>query len=262
MDTTSLQPASAANRARLNGLSSELDGLSAILSSGVRQRREKDDARVSEMKERITQVEKSVVLETERRLELAVSLREHVSTQVAALRTRIESLISASQTELQRRIDEVHARITSLEERFASDRERVLADLATRHADLLARVSEFMKVVDEERRARLERERAIIDRIGKEEVASLSRYDMERTQREQVYMATRARLEEELESQSKAQEAFHAATGLEIASLKNALASEESARLAEDDEIAATITRYSSKLQSTLAVLVSMDTAF
>lgn len=248
--------------ARLAGMDQELDGLSSILATGLRQRREKDDARVTALKAQISAVEEAIALESERRLQMAASLREHVSTQVAALRTRIESMLAAAQTELQARIAEVHARITELEARFEKDKVTVLTDLETRHKDLIVRINDFIRVVTEEREARLVRERAILDRLTEEERRSVARYDAERDARESVYMATKARLESALETQAKAHEAFQAATAGELAALKNALVAEEKARLAEDEDIAETVTRYAGKLQATLAVLVSADTQF
>jgi hypothetical protein len=48
----------------------------------------------------------------------------------------------------------------------------------------------------------------------------------------------------------------------EVAAINNALVAEERKREAEDDDIAATLNRYVQKLQASLALLHSDDTAF
>jgi len=75
-------------------------------------------------------------------------------------------------------------------------------------------------------------------------------------------MAAKKRLEDAVLARTKADEKFQSAALTEVAALKNAVVAEERARVAEDDEIAATFNRYVQKLQASLALMTSEDTGF
>jgi len=238
-----------------------LDDFSALLRTGTRQRREKDDHRVAELKSDIAVVERSMSVEVDKRVEMAKALQAWGEAQVEGIRHRLEASVAAGKIEMAKSVDALHVRVAALEAAFEADRERVMADVKRRNEELVVSLREFNATFEAERAARMDREARILDRVAKEEHESLRRFDDERQVREQVYLAAKKRLEDAIIARTKADEKFQAATWEEIAAVKNALVAEERARVAEDDEIAVSLNRYVQKLQASLALMLSDDTA-
>lgn len=247
-------------KTRLKSMTEGLEDFSQLLRTGNRQRREKEDHRVAELKSDIAAAERTIIVESEKRVEMGRALQSWAETQVVAIRTRLESLISAARQDMDAKFAALHTRIDSLEATFHEDRERVMADVRKRNEELVEALKEFNAAFEIERAARLEREQKIRDRIAKLEHESVYRFDEERQVREQVYIGAKRRLEDAVIARTKADEKFQTSVWEEVAAIKNALAAEESARIAEDNEIAETLNRYVQKLQASLAMMLSEDT--
>jgi type I site-specific restriction endonuclease len=101
-----------------------LDGLSefeAAMKSGTRQRREKDEHRIAELKTDIQAVESRVADEARKRVESTHALQAWAAAQVLGTKSRLEAQLAASQATIQARMDELSERIDGLERQFAAE---------------------------------------------------------------------------------------------------------------------------------------------
>lgn len=251
---------SEATKQKLRAMVDGLDEFQVLMRHGTREKAEKDAFRIAALKSDIVEAEKAVAAEVDKRLEMSKSLQSWADTQVAAIRSKADAMLSSAIIEINAKLASVHARISELERKFEADRVEVLAEVERRNEELVDSLKAFNAAFEEERASRVARERAIMERLAKEENDSIRRFDEERAVREQVYMAAKKRLEEAVAARSKADEKFQTTVLAEVAAVKNAVAAEERARIAEDDEIAETMHRYVQKLQASLAVLNSEDT--
>jgi polyhydroxyalkanoate synthesis regulator phasin len=117
-------PKSDAANATKEKLASMLDGLSefeSMMKTGTRQRREKDEHRIAELKSDIQAVEQRVAEEARKRVEASHALQSWAAAQVLGTRTRLEAQLSSSQATIQARMEELSGRIDSLERQFAAE---------------------------------------------------------------------------------------------------------------------------------------------
>lgn len=248
-------------KARLKSMTEGLDEFSHLLRTGTRQRKEKDDHRVAELKAEMATVERTISMEVDKRVEMAKALQVWADTQVTGLRNRLEASVTASKLDIEGKVLEIRSRIGRLETSFEADRIRVMEDVRRRNEELVASLREFNAAFEADRAARMEREQFILERIAKQEHESIRRFDEERQVREQIYLATKKRLEDAVAARTKTDDKFQTSVLAEVAAVKNALAAEESKRIAEDDEIAESLNRYVQKLQASLALMLSDDTS-
>jgi hypothetical protein len=92
-----------------------------MMKSGTRQRREKDEHRISELKTDIQSVEQRVTEEARKRIEASHALQAWAAAQVLGTRTRLEAQLSSSQATIQARMDELSNRIDVLDKQFAAE---------------------------------------------------------------------------------------------------------------------------------------------
>jgi hypothetical protein len=255
-------PAEPATSAALGKMLDDFDTFEGVLRNGTRQRRERDESRIADLRQIITQVEEEVAQESGRRVEAAKALQGWAETQVLGVRTRLEELLAAAHADTLRRIAALNERVTSLEAKFEEDRLKTLEEVDRRNRELVAALQAFHEEFEAERRSRLERETAILDRLGAAEHEALAQWDRERDAREAVYMEVKKRLEEAVDSRTKIDAKFQAAMLSEISAIKNGITAEETAREAEDDALAKTLNAYVQKLQASLALINGEDVDF
>ena len=235
------------------------DSFEAALRNGTRARREREEARVSELRASIRDVEVRVGEEAERHVEAARALQAWAETQVSSVRARLEELLAAKHTDVLQRMAALGARVDALEGRFEVDRLATVELVERRNRELVAALEAFHQAFEAERKARLEREAALLLRLGGAEHQALAQWEAERAEREQVYMTAKQRLEEAIDAREKGDAKFQAAMVAELAALKAGLGAEAEARAAEDDHLAASLAAYVQKLQASLALVNSED---
>lgn len=246
----------------LGKMLTDFDSFEDLLRNGTRQRREKDESRISELRLIVREVETAVAQESDRRIEAAKALQAWAETQVDSVRTRLEELLAKSHAEALSRVAATNARIDALAEQFEKDRLATIAEVDKRNRELVEALQEFREEFEAERRSRLEREQALLDKLGAAEHDSSARWDDERGEREKVYMAAKKKLEEGLDARAKADDRFQTSVFTELAAIKNGLTAECRAREAEDDALAAGLQTYVQKLQASLALINSEDSNF
>lgn len=246
--------------AALSGMLNNLDSFQHVLRDGARQKREKEEQRVTQLRVQLVDVERAVAEESTRRSEAAKALRSWAETQVSAMRIRLEDLIEEKTLATNKRIDEIHERITELEKKFAQDKIETIATVQAKNEELLASLEAFRTIFEEERVARLAREQVLLEKLGNAEHEAQARWDAERSHREKVYMEIKQEIAEGLETREKLDAKFQSKVLDAIAKLKQEVAEETKTRETEDEQLAASLATYVQKLQASLVLITSGDT--
>jgi len=239
-----------------------LDNFESALRNGTRARREKEESRVNELRASIREVELKVDEEAERHVETARALQTWAETQVSALRVRLEEKLAKAHMDMQARVAELNSRVTSLEAKFEADRSATQELVEKKNRELVEALEAFHVTFEAERKARLDRESALLQRLGAAEHEASIAWDAERAEREKVYMTAKRRLEEAIEAREKGDSKFQAAMFAELATVKAGLVAEAQARATEDDHLSASLAAYVQKLQGSLALVNRDDSNF
>jgi hypothetical protein len=252
-------PPEAMTKSALDKMLNDFEGFEGQLRNGTRQRREKDEFRVSELRSTIKEVESEVGEEAQRRIEATKALQAWAETQVLSVRTRLEEMLITQHADSLQRVAILTSRVAALEKKFEADQERVLDEVDRRNKELVAALQAFHESFEAERRDRVQREQRILDRLGAAEHEAIAVWDAERLQRENVYMGVKKRLEEAVEARTKNDDRLQSSVFTELSAIKNGIAAEASARSQEDNSLAITLNTYVAKLQASLALINSED---
>jgi len=245
----------AATKGRLEELMSKFDNFELEMVEGTRNRREKDEHELEELKQEMARIEQVLQTEMRERVEMNKSLQIWCGKQVEAIHEDLMKKIAGNMETLQENIDALHMRIDGLEEALATQKKIIPADIERRGEELTKMLTEFQNQFEEEGLARLERERAINSRLSAQENKVTEEMDKERGVREKKYQQLRTVLEESVALRKSRVERFHVKIEAEIAKLKNSIQQESILREKEDDEIANTLSVYTAKLQDSLRVI-------
>lgn len=251
--------ASDATKQRLGELVGKFDSFESEMLEGTRQRREKDEHVVVELKEDMAQLERVLETEMTQRVEMNKSLQQWCGEQVEVVRQELLDKVEGKMGVLQSNIDVLSDRVELLEAALQREKESIPADIERRGAELTERLTAFQQLFDTERVARLEREKEITLKIAAHENHVSEELDAERSVREKRYQALRAVLEESVTLRKSRTERFHVTLEQEVAKLKNSIQAESVLREKEDDEIVETLSRYTAKLQDSLRVINITD---
>ena len=239
-----------------------LDNFEAALKNGTRARREKDEARVNDLRLSIRDVETRLSDEADRHVESIRALQSWAETQVAGVRARAEAALKSSAAATSARLDALNARVDALAAKFEADRAATLETVEARNRELVAALQAFAAAFELEKAARAAREAALAERLGVAEHEARATWDEERSIREGIYMAAKARIEEAVRVREKGDAKFQASMVAEIAAVKTGLAAEAAVRAVEDDHASAALAAYVAKLQASLALVNTEDARF
>jgi hypothetical protein len=176
------------------------------------------------------------------------------------LEEALKAEMEEREARVQARLDSLNSQIDSMAEQFAADKAEVLAKVAAENKQLAAELAAFNEKFEEERADRLRREEVIAERQAAAEQRTADQFESERGAREASVMALKTRIDEATTRINKADGKFQEAVTAELATLRNAVAAEESARELEDDELLDTLQKYTQKLQASLQIINSSDT--
>ncbi|GMH69251.1 hypothetical protein TrVE_jg8489 [Triparma verrucosa] len=247
-------------KAKLEAVIGTFQEFDTTMRIGTRQRREKDEHRVAELRVEMGKMEKSLGAEVKRRVEMNKSIQAWCEQQIAAVKAKFEVAIEERAVKIHERIEVISERITDLNERFEEEKIRIPADIERRGKELAAMLAAFQAEFEVEKKERLEREGRIEKLLDDQEHEARQRFEIERTAREERYIELTRIIEVNEKSRIKADGKFQNVVKEELQSLHNQIAIEAQVREREDDEIVEALNRYTGKLQASLQIINSTNT--
>ncbi|KAG5178294.1 SF-assemblin [Tribonema minus] len=247
-------------KTRLSTILNSFSDFDQSMKIGVRQRRERDEHRVTQLTAELTRLEKMLNVEIKRRIELNKSIQTWAETEVDKMTTTFRGLVTERSDAIHTRLEGIVGRITALEAKFDAEMAKVPVDIERRTEELTALLTAFEAKFDAERASRLEREGRIIKQLSDHEAVVARDMEAERGAREAAHAELRRALEDHVRSRTRGDDKFQGAVAEELAALRNAVEAERVTRAREDDEIVDALNRYTTKLQTSLRIINSADT--
>ncbi|KAH7476474.1 hypothetical protein PRIC1_000483 [Phytophthora ramorum] len=248
-----------ATRSKLEKLMSGFTTFDDVMRIGTRQRREKDEYRLAEMRQEMNRLELKLEAEIKKRIEMNKSLQNYCDEQVAHMTAAFEALLSDRAKQVDDRLDHLTQEINDLQALVTKEKHGIPLMIENKTNELTQKLIAFMDAFEEERQRRTNQEAMILKRLGDHEHATAESFERERHDRELKYSELKNALDTYSSTRIRGDERFHAFAQEEIAKIQNALVAEAQAREREDDEIVEALNRYTAKLQDSLKVITSPD---
>ena len=254
------EDAATSTKAKLEAVIGTFQSFDTSMRIGTRQRREKDEHRVAELRVEMGKMEKSLTAEIRRRIEMNKSIQAWCEQQIVMMQDKFEKAIDERSVKIHERLEVLSERITDLNGRFEEEKVRIPADIERRGKELAEMLHVFQEEFNVEKRERLEREARIEKQLDDHEHEVAAQFEVERTERETKYTELQRIIEVNEKSRIKADGKFQNVVKEELQSLHNQIAIEAQVREREDDEIVEALNRYTAKLQSSLQIINSTNT--
>jgi len=244
---------------RLATIVQGFDTFDSEMKTGTRQRREKDEFKIAELKAEMKRLDGDLVAEIKRRTEMNKSTQQWFEVQLSELDRSFHATLEERTIKTTKRLDGLEESITALDVRFEEEKALILRQIDERGQELARLLNEFKDEFERERVLRLEREERLVKQLTDQEYATNERFESQILTRETRYAAIRAILEDNIKLRDKAEERFQTFFEREIHKLHNDVRAEVEVREREDDEIVEALNRYTMKLQSSLKIINSTE---
>ncbi|GMI26592.1 hypothetical protein TeGR_g6779 [Tetraparma gracilis] len=254
------EAAATSTKAKLEAVIGTFQEFDTTMRIGTRQRREKDEHRVAELRVEMGKMEKSLTAEVKRRIEMNKSVQAWCEQQIVMMHAKFEKQIEERSEKIHERLEVLSERITDLNGRFEEEKIRIPADIERRGKELAEMLHVFQQDFNVEKAERIEREARVEKQLGDHEHVVEVRFEEERAARETRYTELQRVIEVNEKSRIKADGKFQNVIKEELQSLHNQIAIECQVREREDDEIVEALNRYTAKLQSSLQIINSTNT--
>lgn len=243
-------------------LASIVEGFNAFdteMKIGTRQRREKDEFKIAELKAEMERLDSDLTSEIKRRIEMNKSTQMWFEKELSELDKTFHISLEEKNIATINRLDELHQRITLLDEKFEKDKSYILKYIDEKGEELARMLNQFRTEFENDRVLRLEREAVLVKRLTDHEHIVNEIFANQIDRREKLYQQIKAILEENIKLRDKSSERFQAFFEREIHKLHNDVRIESEIREREDDEIVEALNRYTVKLQSSLKIINSTE---
>ncbi|KAK1931540.1 SF-assemblin [Phytophthora citrophthora] len=248
-----------ATRSKLEKLMNGFTTFDDVMRIGTRQRREKDEYRLAEMRQEMSRLEHKLEAEIKKRIEMNKSLQNYCDEQVAHMTTAFENLLSDRAKQVDDRLSCLTQEISDLQTLVEKEKRDIPLMIENKTNELTLKLISFMDAFEEERRRRTNQKAMILKRLSDHEHVTAESFERERHDRELKYSQLKNALDAYSSTRIRGNERFHTFAQEEIAKIQNALVAEAQAREREDDEIVEALNRYTAKLQDSLKVITSPD---
>lgn len=230
----------------------------AVLEERAKQRKEKDDHTIAELRVCMSNMDQSLSQEIKRRIECTASLETMCSEQISAMEVRLNSILEARVDTVKGRLDQIENKVEELNSRLEEERAKIPLDIERRGKELEDMIKSFQEDFNVEKTDRLNREGRIMKQLTDQAEFMGSQWKDERASREESVLKLTTNLDKHQNNRSEADADFEFLIETELNNLKEDVARETQERKMEDDEIVEALNRYTDNLQSSLSVLSSV----
>ncbi|KAF0684981.1 Aste57867_23010 [Aphanomyces stellatus] len=246
-------------KTKLNKMMNAFASFDDNMRIGTRQRRERDEHRLAEMRAEMTRLEKALNAEIKRRFEMNKSLQALCDDSVASMTAKFDALLADWMARIDARLASLADKIQALEAQFEYEKVHIPQVIEERTNELTTKLSNFMDAFEMERQRRLDREAEILKRLSDHEQFVAEQFAKERRDREVKSTELKESLDTYTKTRLRGDDKFQTAAQAEIAKIQNLLVQESQTREREDDEIIDALNRYTAKLQDSLKLINSTE---
>jgi hypothetical protein len=225
------------------------------LEVSEQKRKSSEMARMSQLREDLTKLEKTLAAEIKRRIESTKALQDLFADQILSVKNKLEALFNEKLVAIQTAAETLAKRTGAVERDFAVERERYLHDIQERTGGVAKDLMLMQDVISRETMVRSEKESVLARRIVEAELKVEQKIARERGGLDQKMAMLRESLIEYKRIRDRGDDKFQAFVLEEIATLKNGIVIETQSREGADDDIVQALNHYTKALQDALRIV-------
>ena len=244
---------------KLTTIVSGFDEFNQEMVVGSRARKEKEEFKVTELKNAMTRLDSELIAEVKRRTEMNKATQIWFEQSLSTVNKQFHTTLDERHESSDRRMDDLSELITLLDQKRIKDRQDLLDEIERIATELKRMLMAFKTEFLQDQELRLLREEELVRQLANHEHEVAEKFKEQTDKRESLYQAVRVILEDNIKLRDKAEERFQTFFEREIHQLHNTLEREKQIREREDDAIVEALNRYTSKLQGSLTIINATD---
>jgi len=243
----------------------------AKLKERSKQKKDKEDLSIAELRVCMADMERSLALETQRRSDTTSSLQQLCSDKVSSMEQRLNEMIDNRISSILDRIQRLESKVTELNVRLEEERTRIPADIERMGQEIQTALRSLQEDFVLERKDRLQRESRLIKQVSDHADYVHNRWNQERNEREisiqqvlKLVQEEHAQFPTQNDNSSDIIVSSHSTSSLkdsylDLQNLWSEVERERQERKAEDEEIIQALYRYTEKLEKSLSIMSGED---
>ena len=244
---------------KLTTIVSGFDEFNQEMVVGSRARKEKEEFKVTELKNAMTRLDSELIAEVKRRTEMNKATQIWFEQSLSTVNKQFHTTLDERHESSDRRMEDLSELITMLDQKRIKDRQDLLDEIERIATELKRMLMAFKTEFLQDQELRLLREEELVLQLANHEEEVAEKFKEQTDKRESLYQAVRVILEDNIKLRDKAEERFQTFFEREIHQLHNTLEREKQIREREDDAIVEALNRYTTKLQNSLTIINATD---
>lgn len=230
-----------------------------LMKERAKIRKEKDEHSIAEIRVQLTSMEHALSAEIKRRVDLNKQMERQCQDQMSFLQHELEKVLDERTSKISSHLAALDEKVTELNRRLGEEQVHVPRDIERKGTELQDMLRGFQEEFATEKRDRLNREGRILKQLHDFETHVHGSFGEMATEREDKLRHLRSRMEDKHQQQQETNESYQKLIDSELEALKLEIKQEILERKKEDDEIVEALNRYTKNLQSSLAVISSVE---
>jgi hypothetical protein len=164
---------------RLASIVEGFNDFDSEMKIGTRQRREKDEFKIAELKNEMERLDRELTAEIKRRTEMNKSTQMWFEQQLTNVNKVFHTTLNARSEATNNRLDDINVRMDQLDEKFMKEKEEIINYINLRGEELSNMLEKFKDEFEKDRLLRLERESCMVKQLNDHEEEVSHSFDLQ-----------------------------------------------------------------------------------
>ncbi|KAL3792879.1 hypothetical protein HJC23_004804 [Cyclotella cryptica] len=227
----------------------------ALMKERAKQRKEKEEQSLAQIKVQLTAAERALTAETQRRIQTTHALQMSCTQKIQEMEAHFERILHERSLRMEERLATVQQKMEELTLRFEEEKDRVPKEMESRGKELLEMMEEFKSELAQERSDRLSREGRILKQMDDHAKYITEAIEKETILREETSKELMERITENEQSRAQSEYELQARVQKEMEELRDMIEKESMERKGDDDLILASLKDYAKQVENSLYLL-------
>jgi len=220
-----------------------------------KERKEKEEKSLAQIKIQLQAAERALTIETQRRVQSTHAIQMACTAKIQEMELHFERILEERSLRMEERLATVQGKMEELTLRFEEEKDRVPKEMEARGTELLEMMEGFQAELAQERTDRLGREGKILKQMDDHAKCITEAIEKESKLRENTSNELMDRISENERHRAQSEHDLQAKVQSEIDELKDMIERETQERTDRDKDLTARISQYTKEVERALSSL-------
>ncbi|KAL7476433.1 hypothetical protein ACHAW6_002298 [Cyclotella cf. meneghiniana] len=255
MDSTEREDTVSPAKKKIDAMVMGDGNFEALMKERAKQRKEKEEQSLAQIKVQLTAAERALTAESQRRIQTTHALQLSCTQKIQEMEAHFERILHERSLRMEERLATVQQKMEELTLRFEEEKDRVPREMEKRGEELLEMMESFKLELAQERSDRLSREGRILKQMDDHARYITHAIEKETVLREETSKELMERITENEQSRAQSEYQLQVKVQKEMEELRDMIEKETIERKEDDGHIHSSLMEYAKQVESSLYFL-------